>query len=323
MHIHHPVDFAVAALLRGQRMFSKGWGDEEVLRRLEDQPLFDQPPRVPDITWREQGVRKSKHGPVTICDGTFASPFTDLPEQISIAHVRLLSAPRNERAAVVIAGSREEGFGMRQSIYGPLVTGAGTDVLILESPFYGVRRLPALNTSSLPTVSQQILLNLALVEESRALAAWLLDRRYARVGVAGYSMGGTVAALVGATVDAPLALSVLAAGLSSAPVLTEHMLSWSVDYKALGESGRARLRRIVERVDLGQFPAPKAVHAAILLGCSRDGYIPAEQIRALHALWKGSELRWVHAGHISALFTQRRALRAAVGDSLDRLVPTA
>ncbi len=315
---HHPVDFAVAALLRGQRMFSKGWGDEEVLRRLEEQPLFDQPPCLPEITWRPGRARKSRHGMVR--DGTFASPYTDLPEFVSLAHVRLISAPGNQRAVVGIAGSREEGYGLRQAIYGPLVR-AGTDVLLLESPFYGVRRLPTLNTASLPTVSQQTLMNLALVEESRALVTWLLAQKYSRVGVAGYSMGGTVAALTAATVDAPLAVAVLAAGLSSAPVLTRHMLSWSVDYDALGDWGRVRLRRMVERGDLVHYPPPKAVHAAIVLGCRRDGYIPGDQVRALHALWRGSELRWINAGHVSALFTQRRALRAAVSDSFDRLDP--
>ncbi len=316
--IHQAVDFAVATLLRGQRMFSKGWGDEEVLRRLVEQPLFDQPPRLPEITWRPARVRKNKH--VSASDGTFASPYTDLPEFVSLAHVRLLKKPGNERAVVIIAGSREEGYGLRQSIYAPLVD-SGIDVLLLESPFYGARRLPNLNSPSLPTVSHQTLMNLALVEESRALVTWLLAQPYKRVGVAGYSMGGTIAALVGATVDARIAVAVLAAGLSSAPVMTHWMLSWSVDYDVLGIEGRARIRRFVERGDLVHFPKPRAIDAAIVLGCRRDWYIPPEQVSALHRLWRGSELRWVNAGHVSALFTERRALRAAVYDSLDRLTP--
>lgn len=299
-------------------MFSKGWGDEDVLRRLEEKAFFGETPKVPDIRWHSERFTDGKHGHVEVRDGTFRTPFRELPQEIAVAYVRLLSLPRNDRAVLIIAGSREEGFGMRQAIYEPLVS-AGTDVLLLETPYYGVRRHPALDTPSLPMVSQQTILNIALIEEGRSLAAWMLAEGYGRVGVAGYSMGGSISALIGSTMQEPLAITAMAAGLSAAPVMTEHMLSWSIDYRALGKAGRERLRRIVHLMDVAHHPPPKAVEAAIVVGCLHDGYIPADQVQALHASWPGSELRWLSAGHISALFTERRAMRAAVTDSLDRL----
>jgi pimeloyl-ACP methyl ester carboxylesterase len=311
MGLLHPLDLGVAALLRRERLFTHGWGDEALLGELEGRALFAEPVQPITMSWTTApGERR---------DGTFVSPSSGLPEACLLAHVRLLSRPGNVSACAVLAGSREAGFSMRESIYGPLVE-RGIDILLLENPFYGLRRPPEQRGANVRTVSEHAQLNLAMVEEGRALVNWLYSRGYARVGVAGYSMGGYMAALVAATVQREVAVTVMAAGASPAPVFTSRVLSWSIDFRALGDD-RARVDRIFEIANVTRYPVPRAPQAAIIVGASADAYVPAGETRALHAHWKGSELRWVRSGHISALFTQRRALRAAVCDALARLEP--
>jgi predicted alpha/beta hydrolase family esterase len=68
-----------------------------------------------------------------------------------------------------------------------------------------------------------------------------------------------------------------------------------------------------------RWPAPTHSESAIVVACRRDGYVPGREASALHAHWPKSELRWVDAGHVSALITGRRFLRTAVRDAFARL----
>ena len=57
----------------------------------------------------------------------------------------------------------------------------------------------------------------------------------------------------------------------------------------------------------------------MILGAQSDGYVPSTETRALHEHWRGSALRRIGGGHISAAVMARRALREAVAESIARL----
>jgi predicted alpha/beta hydrolase family esterase len=113
----------------------------------------------------------------------------------------------------------------------------------------------------------------------------------------------------------------MAAGLSGVPVFNEGLLSRSVELSALGgpERGRARLAELFGAADLDRHPPPRRPEAAVLVGARRDGYVRADQIEALAARWRGSELVWLDTGHAGALVRHGAALRAAALRALDRL----
>ncbi|WP_394831371.1 alpha/beta hydrolase family protein [Pendulispora rubella] len=298
---------------RGERLFAHGWGDDALLERLSADVFRPSPANV-TITW------EGDHG-------HFASPLADaLPAEVRTARVRRLRAAGSPRrtACVLLAGSREEGFALRESIYRPLTT-EGIDLVLLENPFYGLRRPAGQDGANLRTVAEHGLMNVAIVAEAHALLAALRAEGYARLGIAGYSMGGYMAALTAVFTDAPLAVAALAAGSSPAPVFVRGGLSHSIDFAKLGAPSlgdaraRERLYALFDTARITQWPAPVHAESTILLGCRRDGYVPASETRALHAHWPKSVLRWIDAGHISALFTERRALRAAVRDAFERL----
>ncbi|QSQ22342.1 alpha/beta hydrolase family protein [Pyxidicoccus parkwayensis] len=321
----HVVDVLFAGVARRARLFTDGWGDEALLEKVtEGTSFFPVPARV-SPTWGEPRAHKG----VWLRDGTFTSPLPHLTPPVQTAHVRWLSegSTRGRSACVVLAASREEGFALRERLYTPLVH-EGIDLFLLENPYYGVRRPLGQKGGALRTVSDHVLMNLGMVEEARSLLTWLSDEGYERLGIAGYSMGGYMAALTAALFPEPLAVAALAAGASPVPVFTRGLLSWSIAFAELdgarrdAEQARQRLGHIFDLANLTKFPPPPQPGAAILLACRKDGFVPADETRALHAHWKESELRWVNAGHVSAILTERNALCAAVRDSLARVLQT-
>ncbi|MFP2912312.1 alpha/beta hydrolase family protein [Pyxidicoccus sp. 3LFB2] len=321
----HVVDVLFAGMARRARLFTDGWGDERFLEAVEVGTSFLPEPARISPSWSEPTSRRG----AWVQDGTFTSPLALLAPAAQTAHVRWLRAgsSRGRAACVVLAASREEGFALRERLYTPLVQ-EGIDLLLLENPYYGLRRPLGQRGGALRTVSDHVLMNLGMVEEARALLAWLRSEGYERLGIAGYSMGGYMAALTAVLFPEPLAVAALAAGASPVPVFTRGLLSWSIAFAELdgarrdAEQARLRLGRIFDLANLTKFPPPRQPGAAILLACKRDGFVPAAETRTLQAHWKESELRWVNAGHVSAIVTERSALCAAVRDALVRVEPS-
>jgi predicted alpha/beta hydrolase family esterase len=98
-----------------------------------------------------------------------------------------------------------------------------------------------------------------------------------------------------------------------------------VDLDALGgapdlhATARERLHQLFEVADVTRYPLPVRSDAAVIVGCKRDGYVFNSETERLHRHWKGSALRWIPAGHFSALVTSRRALCDCVAEAADKL----
>jgi hypothetical protein len=313
----HPLDLLIALMSCWSKLFSHGWGDEWLLTELSERVSYADPPSSIAITWRAARERRgSVHR-----DGAFASPLKLLPKEASTAHVRAWTREDNSAAVVILAASRDEGYQVRERVFSPLVR-RGIDLYFMENPFYGLRRTRG--GPSLITVSDHGLMVLGMVWEARALLEHLRER-YSRVAIAGYSMGGHMAAITAAVSPFPLACAAMAAGASGGSVYTRGLLSWSVDFTALGggttqrAAAQARLRRLFAVADVTSFPAPMRSDAAVIAGCKRDGYVLRSETERLHKHWPGSTLRWIPAGHFSALVSSRRALCDCVADAVEKL----
>src|SRR5664279_429697 len=308
----HPVDVAVAWMSRRSKMFARGWGDESVMAEFSDRSSYLVKSAPVKIEWKATRTRGSD----ACRDGTFASPLTVLPDAVKTVHVRAWSRQGNQAACVMLAASRDEGYSIRERVFGPL-TGRGIDLYLVENPYYGLRRNG--RGPSDVTVSDHGLRALGMVLEARAL----LDRlngRYAKLAVAGYSMGGHMAAITAAVSPLPVACAALATGASASAIYTRGLLSWSVDFETLGGvSARTRLRELFDTADVSGYGPPARVDAAVVSGCRHDGYVLQSETERLHRHWKGSALRWVGGGHFSALLTQRKALCGCVEEAVGRL----
>lgn len=313
----HPFDVAAAALMCRQKLFSRGWGDEALMAHLLENDSFEQPIAPISVHW---SVTAGRHGQIQR-DGTFTSPFDPLPLGARTVHLRWCSGAGNSAACVILAASRDEGYKTRERVFRSLVS-RGIDLYFLENPFYGRRRTSS--SPSLETFSDHVLMNLASVCEARALLEYLRGS-YNRLTVAGYSMGGHMAAITAAVFPYPVACAALATGASAAPIYTRGLLSWSVNLKALAENqrqrheARDRLHRMIEIADLTRLTPPIRTDAAFLVGCVRDGYVLTGEVKRLHQHWPGSTLRWIPAGHVTGLFFFRSALCDAVLDATQKL----
>lgn len=293
--------------------FEAGWGEPSELDRPLSGEGFGEPtPIAPRWT------RKRVHGELCVLDGELESPEERLPLESRTARVRLL-APRAERAralAVCLAAWNDEGFAARQRLLAPAAS-AGVACLLLENAFYGGRRRVGQRGSRLATVSDFVVMGRATVREAHALVAWARAEGYARTGVAGYSMGGQMAAMSAALAPWPVHVAAMAPAVTPASVFLHGPLRRDVAWRALGEGGERRLERVLTSLSVLGLPPVAAPHLATLVGTRHDAIVPPGDVAAIARHWRVSP-RWLDDGHVSAIALRSRALAQAVVDTFAR-----
>jgi predicted alpha/beta hydrolase family esterase len=137
-------------------------------------------------------------------------------------------------------------------------------------------------------------------------------------------MGGQMAAMVGASMPFPCAVVPVAPACSPDTVLRHgvlrHVAHWGA-LAAAGEDAEAARETVcahLARFSVRTLPAPVLPEAAIVVGTAGDGVVPPAEMRRIAAHW-GSELRWLDAGHVSAVLRHQGAMRQAIADAFDRL----
>jgi esterase/lipase len=103
-------------------------------------------------------------------------------------------------------------------------------------------------------VADHNLMALSMVLEATALLEYL-HPRYAKLAVAGYSMGGHMAAITAAVTPLPVACAALATGASASAIHMRGILSRSVDFQTLAGEKQVvkRLRGLLEVADISIF----------------------------------------------------------------------
>ncbi len=327
MNRMHWLDALSARLLvtRQPRFFSDGWGASGVLEKLTRGPQGFAFPELSEVTMRPP----RREGRMLVQEGRFPSPAAvgSLPEACREARFQLLLPPEPgppPPVCVFLASSGDEGFGLRRFIAQELVR-QGVGALLLENPYYGSRRPPGQVGPAVRTVVDLLLMFRATAVEATALLGWLLARGHPKVGISGYSMGGSIAAYAAAMFPLPVAVIPLAAAHSSAPVFTEGVLSALPDWEALGrplggpEEARKRLAAVLSEAATTALPALSQPRRAILMAARQDGFVPSSSTLRLLQHWRGAELRYLSGGHVSAFVTGRGAIVRAILDAFSRI----
>ena len=116
----------------------------------------------------------------------------------------------------------------------------------------------------------------------------------------------------------------VAAPCSPESVLRHGVLHHVAEWRAIAgegrdpEAAREELCRHLGRFSVTALPPPVWPHAAIVVGTSGDGVVPPADQERVAQHW-GAELRWLPAGHVSAVLGHRGAMRAAIAEAFDRL----
>jgi hypothetical protein len=314
----HPIDFLGSALMRLDRrrlgIFPDGWGDRLNLELLERVPPRSEVPPEIDVVWG----RKEEHPGFRIRKGWFTSPIAGLlqPESRVVTLEMVEPASGSENVVVMLPAWNDHGSDTRRKL-AYLLVARGIGTVMCEAPLYGSRRVVPAPAQAVRTVADFALMGYGAVVEARAVLAGFASTK--RVGVSGYSMGGNLAALVSALMPCPVATAPLAASHSPGPVYLDGVLARAINWRALGgEKAAVDLRSLLSSVSVLDIRPPDHVRNAIIVGASRDGFVPPSATRALAAHWQGSELRWVDAGHGTLLARHRPLLADAITDAFDK-----
>jgi dienelactone hydrolase len=260
-----------------------------------------------------------------LVEGSFESPEERLPDCARVARVRMLLPEGEPRAlAVHLAASGDQGFAVRLRFAAPLLA-RGIGAVVLENPYYGERRPANQVGPAVRSVSDLHLMGAATFQEGRALLRWAREGLgLPLVGVTGFSMGGQLAAMVGASVPYPCAVVPMAPTCSPDSVLKRSFVRHVAHWAALageGEDAEAARRGLCDRLarfSVTALPPPACPEAAIVVGTAEDGVVPPADMQRIAEHW-GAELRWLAAGHVSAVLTHQGEMRDAVADAFDRL----
>ena len=319
---------------RKEKLFNDGWGGKD-FGQIEISPpsLKDlKELETIDIRWNA----REQFNNMIVKRGSFATTTSreELPKESLICHLELIRPVEDPdgRMPVVIhfAASGDVGFERRRQILAKPLLKRGIASLIIESPYYGLRKPKKQVGTWIRTVRDLLILGKASVEEGRSICVWLHRNGFGPISVSGFSRGGLTASIVASITPLPLGVASLVSCAGGAPVFTEGLIQHACDWETLGRElklsekyanlgPQTHLANLLNYTHIDQFPLPMKPDAAIFLAAKDDGIIPAHSARNLSKAWPGSELRWVNGGHVRSFFFQRKAFRQAIIDSLERI----
>lgn len=331
MNRQNVLDRVFGMVLGKTPFFSGGFGDFDMIEHLVKIPHDH--PGVPEIEVRWVG-EPTHYGNVTGYVGMFTSPLAhelDVPGAVRTAFFELLvpsAIPEDVDLPICIhlAATSDQGFGARRRLALPLVR-EGIGALILENPYYGWRRPKHQRYIAPNTLADQLLMNMATVQEARGLLGWLRRHGFRRLGVTGYSMGGFGTAYTAALTDFPIAAIPCAAGADPAFAFTGTEFERVIDWESLSQDANEReiedvrglFVEIFSKLSLDLLPKPNDPDCAVIIAARHDAVVPPEQAMALSEHW-GVPVRWIEAGHINGIWRGYSAYRSAILDAFALLL---
>ncbi|ELU04328.1 hypothetical protein CAPTEDRAFT_223901 [Capitella teleta] len=229
------------------KFFTKGWGDPENLKRIFDfRKILSNRDQCQQLVPKDYPIHIDKdeaQSEIRILHGHFKSPFVDqlpgiMPKEVETAKFQIILPmqwkSKLKPVCLHLAGTGDHGFGRRRMLLArPLLKEAGIASIILENPYYGVRKPKDQWRSSLRNVSDLFVMGGALILESLALLHWCERHGYGPLGITGISMGGHMASLAATNWHKPISLIPCLSWTTASGVFTQGVLSGAIPWKLL------------------------------------------------------------------------------------------
>ncbi|XP_044019208.1 protein ABHD18 isoform X2 [Aphidius gifuensis] len=230
------------------KFFTKGWGTPENLRRIFEfkkvvanrNACYNLIPRDYPITITKDEEWSDCH----IIEGCFETPFERhlpniMPEQTKTSYFQLIlprrwTSHKAQPVCLHLAGTGDHYFWRRRNLIAkPLLKETGIGSLLMENPFYGVRKPPDQIRSNLHNVSDIFIMGGCLIMESIVMLNWCEKQGFGPLGLTGLSMGGHMASLAATSWPKPIPLVPCLSWSTASPVFTQGVMSESIDWSLL------------------------------------------------------------------------------------------
>ncbi|CAH1641142.1 unnamed protein product [Spodoptera littoralis] len=252
------------------KFFTKGWGKPENLRRLfEFRKVVSNRDECFKLVERDYPVTITKHQTLSDCqlfEGYFITPLERylpgiVPKIAQKAHFQALlpihwAEKHCKPVCLHLAGTGDHFFWRRRNLMvKPLLKEAGIGGIILENPFYGLRKPTDQVRSSLHNVSDIFVMGGCLILESLVLFHWCERNGLGPLGVTGLSMGGHMASLAATNWPKPLVLVPCLSWSTASAVFLQGVMSHSINWDLLEDQYlsdgeyREKLSKMVTIVD--------------------------------------------------------------------------
>ncbi|EDW76804.2 uncharacterized protein Dwil_GK18793 [Drosophila willistoni] len=252
------------------RFFEKGWGKPENLRRVfQFRKIISSRETCFKLVPRDYPVeitKKEIYSESTLIEGKFMTPLElhlpgVVPKAAQNAYFQLLIPNKwvdehHKPVCIHLAGTGDHFFWRRRNfIAKPLLKDANIGSIILENPFYGLRKPDDQIRSNLHNVSDIFVMGGCLILECLVLLHWCERNGFGPLGVTGLSMGGHMASLAATNWPKPLVLVPCLSWSTASAVFTTGVMSQSINWDMLETQYysdglyRERLSKMVTVID--------------------------------------------------------------------------
>ncbi|XP_053995904.1 protein ABHD18 isoform X1 [Hylaeus anthracinus] len=230
------------------KFFTKGWGSPQNLKRIfEFRKVMANREACYNLIPCDYPIDITKDEEWSDChiiEGCFESPFHKhlpgiMPNETITAHFQLVLprkwySHKTKPICLHLAGTGDHFFWRRRNLIAkPLLKESGIASLLLENPFYGLRKPQNQIRSSLHNVCDIFIMGGCLIMESIVLLNWCEQQGFGPLGLTGLSMGGHMASLAATNWPKPIPLVPCLSWSTASPVFTQGVMSASINWTLL------------------------------------------------------------------------------------------
>eukprot|EP00092_Neocalanus_flemingeri_P105639 GFUD01135433.1.p1 GENE.GFUD01135433.1~~GFUD01135433.1.p1 ORF type:complete len:423 (+),score=146.17 GFUD01135433.1:51-1271(+) len=317
------------------KFFTRGWGHPDHLQQIikfrkllgnrnTAKEYLNTPTNTITIT------KKETQDDVILLTGHFPSPVVPhlphvCPPEIHQSHFQAVlparPSPGPRPLVLQFAGTGDHFFWRRRSLMAvPMVKEKQVASILLENPYYGLRKPKAQLRSSLHHVSDLFVMGACLIMESQVLLKWAQKEGFGPLCCHGISMGGHMASLAASAWPGPIGLVPCLSWTSGSVTFCQGVMSKAINWKLLEEqftktreyktdvwdlvdspefdAEKRYLNRHSSREDHSQSASPLTSSIPLLSKLARNTTVQAPNPEALHFM-RGLMDECTHLGNYS------------------------
>ena len=318
------LDLAYRAATNNKKFFSNGIGDKVYLESLFALVDNISCPAPVEINFG----KTQKYFGIEMTEGTFISPQNKiLPAESRVAHLKVILPENHSKDTPVVlhmAGTGDIGFKRREVFLAIPLAKQGIGSIILESPYYGLRKPHGQEGMYILEASDLFKMVHANFEEGRSIIDFFKDK-FKTLGVTGFSMGGQTSMMIGFNHPSVKALIPCVAPHSPIPVFLEETLKDSIDWHALeldliaeGISPTEYLARFFSVSDMTTFPRIHVPPSREIIAATGDAYVPKRSSEQISIALENTPITWLNGGHVSTLVLESAIVREKIKTAMLR-----